>query len=131
MGERAVRIRRHFERQNDAEALKARLAADNASMKDAPFFTLQTLAAYDGKDSSKPILLALGGHVLDVSASAYLYGPGAPRHCYAGHSITRALAKGPTDPSEVQRGDDVLGLSSDELQVLQKRLIFFLQKFPK
>ena len=42
------------------------------------------------------ILLAIGGHVLDVTASAFLYGPGKPRWCYAGRAVGRASALGTT-----------------------------------
>lgn len=129
--ERAARLQRHLRRKADEEALSTELVVGKASMDDAPVFSLGDLEAFDGNDSAKQILLALGGHVLDVSTSAYLYGPGAPRHCYAGHSITRALAKGSTEASDIQRGDDILDLTPLELKVLQKRLIFFLQKFPK
>jgi len=43
-------------------------------------------------DPDLPIWLGLGGHVIDVSQSAYLYGPGKPRSCYAGKDVTRISA---------------------------------------
>jgi hypothetical protein len=38
------------------------------------------LAKYDGQDPFKPILLALRGTILDVTAGRDMYGPGAALH---------------------------------------------------
>mmetsp|Transcript_50150 Transcript_50150/g.68214 ORF Transcript_50150/g.68214 Transcript_50150/m.68214 type:complete len:253 (-) Transcript_50150:13-771(-) len=80
------------------------------------------LARFDASDPTLPILMAVGGHVLDVSKSDYLYGPQKPRHCYAGRSITRALATGSVDEAELSRGDDLDGLTDANLAALKKRV---------
>lgn len=51
------------------------------------------LASSDGKDPSKPILVAIEGTVFDVSAGAEHYGPGGSYHVFAGKEIARYLAK--------------------------------------
>lgn len=89
------------------------------------------LALHDGSREGMPILLAVGGHVLDVSASAYLYGPGKPRAVYAGKDITRALARNSIQAEDIAKGSDLFGLSTDELSRLNDRLTYFLHKFDK
>ena len=59
-----------------------------------PLFLLLLLISINthSSDPDLPIWLGLGGHVIDVSKSAYLYGPGKPRSCYAGRDATRISA---------------------------------------
>ena len=59
-----------------------------------PLFLLLLLISINthSSDPDLPIWLGLGGHVIDVSKSAYLYGPGKPRSCYAGKDVTRISA---------------------------------------
>ena len=75
--------------------------------------------------------LAIGGHVLDVSKSLYLYGPKAPRAMYAGRAITRAAALRKADDATVARGDDIADFSEQQLRDLRERVEFYLSKFPK
>jgi len=92
-------------------------------------FTLSELASYDGVEDSQPIFVALGGRVFDVSESRHMYGPGMPRHCYAGKSVTFALARGSIQAADIARGDDVQGLSAEELKTLHSRLKYFMEKY--
>jgi len=118
-----------------AEATEAK-AALNPSGK---VFTVSELKRFDGSPDapSRALLLAIGGHVLDVSRSAFLYGKEKPRGCFVGRDITRVSSlqgvKGlsPCDAMELSRGSDLGGLSSMQLVSLQKRVDFFLAKFPK
>ena len=47
------------------------------------------LLAYNGMDRRKPLLLALKGRVIDVSAGADFYGPGGPYGIFAGKDARR------------------------------------------
>lgn len=88
---------------------------------------LRGLDGFDGRG----LALAIGGHVLDVSKSLYLYGPKAPRAMYAGRAITRAAALRKADDATVARGDDIADFSEQQLRDLRERVEFYLSKFPK
>ena len=47
-------------------------------------FTEAELQLYDGRDQTKPLLLALKFRVLDVSTGADYYGSGGSYHVFAG-----------------------------------------------
>ena len=47
---------------------------------------------YRGRDLSKPLLLALKGRVLDVSAGSEYYGPEGPYQLMAGKDASYAFA---------------------------------------
>ncbi|KAG8096183.1 hypothetical protein GUJ93_ZPchr0013g34158 [Zizania palustris] len=79
--------------------------------------TLQQLAAYDGKDPSKPILIAIRGQVYDISRGRLFYGPQGSYSLFAGRDATRALALMSFDPIDLT--GDLEGLDPDELEVLQ------------
>jgi len=53
--------------------------------------SLQTLAASDGTDPSRPTLVAIKGIVFDVSGNP-AYSPGKNYHVFAGKDASRALA---------------------------------------
>jgi membrane-associated progesterone receptor component len=53
--------------------------------------SLAQLAAYDGKDPSKPIYVAIKGKVFDVSAKKEMYGPGAGYNIFAGKDASKGL----------------------------------------
>ena len=90
--------------------------------------------------------------MLDVTGSAFLYGPRKPRWCYAGRAVSRASALGITcqvkkegaagagaaaeseaDVLAVRAAisDDMTGLGEKEWAILRKRVGFFLERFPK
>jgi len=64
-------------------------APPRAALRD---FTPAELALHDGSAPGRPICLAVGGVVLDVSERPRLFAPGGPRAVYAGRAVTRALA---------------------------------------
>ncbi|KAL5209074.1 hypothetical protein ABZP36_004697 [Zizania latifolia] len=91
--------------------------------------TLQQLAAYDGKDPSKPILIAIRGQVYDISRGRLFYGPQGPYSLFAGRDATRALALMSFDPIDLT--GDLVGLGPDELEVLQDWEDKFKERYPR
>jgi len=57
--------------------------------------SLAQLAAYDGKDASKPIYVAIKGKVFDVTAKREMYGPGAGYNIFAGKDASKGLGQCP------------------------------------
>ena len=90
-------------------------------------YSLQELAAYDGSDPSKPLLLAIRGQVYDVTRGQDFYGPGGPYGMFAGKDCTRALAKVSFD-AELFTGD-IDGLEPDELDKLEGWIEMFEGKY--
>lgn len=129
--EASARRQRHAARHRKEAEVKQSKARAKALESGGKVYSMLELARFDASDPTLPILMAVGGHVLDVSKSDYLYGPQKPRHCYAGRSITRALATGSVDEAELSRGDDLDGLTDANLAALKKRVLFLLGKFPK
>ncbi|KAL5218601.1 hypothetical protein ABZP36_019285 [Zizania latifolia] len=91
--------------------------------------TLQQLAAYDGKDPSKPILIAIRGQVYDVSRGRLFYGPQGPYSLFAGRDASRALALMSFDPIDLT--GDLEGIGPDEIEVLQDWEDKFKERYPK
>lgn len=56
--------------------------------------TDKELQAYDGKDPTKPIYIALNGTIYDVTAGARVYGPGGSYSIFAGKDAARAFVTG-------------------------------------
>jgi predicted heme/steroid binding protein len=115
------------ERNARGGALRALLAHDPARR----LFTATELRAHDGSDPELPLLLAVGGHVVDVSASSWLYGPTAPRAIYAGRAVTRALVLQSTEPDDVARGDDADDFTAEQIATRLQRVRFYVETFPK
>uniref|UniRef100_A0A0D9VTF6 Cytochrome b5 heme-binding domain-containing protein n=1 Tax=Leersia perrieri TaxID=77586 RepID=A0A0D9VTF6_9ORYZ len=90
--------------------------------------TLERLAAYDGKDPAKPILIAIRGQVYDVSRGRLFYGPQGPYSLFAGRDATRALALMSFDPIDLT--GDLEGLGPDDLEVLQDWEDKFKERYP-
>ncbi|EEE58966.1 hypothetical protein OsJ_10653 [Oryza sativa Japonica Group] len=90
--------------------------------------TLEQLAAYDGKDPAKPILIAIRGQVYDVTRGRLFYGPQGPYSLFAGRDATRALALMSFDPIDLT--GDLDGLGPDELEVLQDWEDKFKERYP-
>ncbi|WCJ28760.1 membrane steroid binding protein 1 [Euphorbia peplus] len=89
----------------------------------------QDLKAYDGSDPDKPLLMAIKGHIYDVSSSRMFYGPGGPYAKFAGRDASRALALLSFDPQDLTGNLD--GLGESELQVLQDWEYKFMEKYVK
>ncbi|KAH6680248.1 putative membrane steroid-binding protein 2 [Halenospora varia] len=69
-------------------------------------YTDADLAAFDGTDPSKPILLAINGTIYDVSAGRRFYGPGGSYSFFSGCDASRAFI---TSCFEEDRIPDIRG----------------------
>ena len=118
---------KHADHDAREAALLALLAHDPAHR----LFTASELLNYDGSDPELPLLLAIGGHVVDVSASSWMYGSTAPRAIYAGRAVTRALVLQSTKPDDVARADDADDFTAEQNATRLQRVIFYIEKFPK
>jgi membrane-associated progesterone receptor component len=90
-------------------------------------YSLVELAAYDGSDPGKPLLIAVRGQVYDVTRGRDFYGSGGPYGMFAGKDCTRALAKVSFD-AELFTGD-LEGLEPDELDKLEEWIEMFEGKY--
>ncbi|KAF8007134.1 hypothetical protein BT93_K1208 [Corymbia citriodora subsp. variegata] len=91
--------------------------------------TEEQLRAYDGSDPSKPLLMAIKGHIYDVSRSRMFYGPGGSYALFAGRDASRALALMSFDPRDLT--GNIEGLSESELEILQDWEYKFMEKYVK
>ena len=76
------------------------------------------LAAYDGRDADRPILLAADGAVFNVSRGREYYGAGGCYHALAGRDSSRLLAKGRLEPESAAELTEPL--RRDELETLRE-----------
>lgn len=90
-------------------------------------YTRSEFATYDGRDPTKPILLAIRGKVYDVTRGRSFYGPGGPYAAFAGHECARALALDSLEAEDV-RGD-LDDLSAAKLQRLDEWVDTFELKY--
>ncbi|EKM80250.1 hypothetical protein AGABI1DRAFT_113450 [Agaricus bisporus var. burnettii JB137-S8] len=85
-------------------------------------FSERMLAQYDGSDPNKPIYLAIGGVVYDVTKSS-AYRPGGSYHVFAGADASRAFATTCLDQDHATH--DLRGLSAAELESMQNWKVFY------
>ncbi len=90
-------------------------------------YTREELAAYDGKDPTKPILFAIRGKIYDVTRGRMFYGPGGPYALFAGRTCTRAFALDSLDPADIT--DDESGLTPAQLSRLEDWIDNFETKY--
>lgn len=55
------------------------------------YMTEEELLAYDGRDASKPLYLAINGTIYDVSNGRRMYGPGGSYSVFAGRDASRGF----------------------------------------
>ncbi|CAK9866435.1 unnamed protein product [Sphagnum jensenii] len=91
--------------------------------------TLEELAAYNGSDPQKPLLMAIKAQIYDVSQSRAFYGPGGPYALFAGKDASRALAKMSFEENDLT--GDIEGLSPYELEALTDWEYKFMSKYVK
>jgi len=90
-------------------------------------YGLSELAAYDGSDLGKPLLIGIRGQVYDVTRGRDFYGPGGPYAMFAGKDCTRALAKMSFEPELFSGNTD--GLEPEELEKLEEWIEMFEGKY--
>ncbi|ETW02780.1 hypothetical protein H310_05271 [Aphanomyces invadans] len=94
-----------------------------------PAFTIEELKQYDGTDESRPIYMAVGGVVLDVTSGSKFYQKGAEYNQFAGQACTRALALASLDVKDIN--DDVSDFTPAQEKELEATLSFYQGKYPK
>lgn len=87
---------------------------------------LEELKAYDGKDTGKPIYLAIKGTIFDVSKGRHFYGPDGI-YPFAGRECARAFALLSTDKEDCN--DNLDGLHEMDLENLQGWQAKFYAKY--
>ena len=90
-------------------------------------YALTELAHYDGSDPRRPLLIAIRGHVYDVTRGRSFYGPGGPYSTFAGKDCTRALAKMSFEPADFTGSLD--GLDIEDLEKLDEWIETFEMKY--
>ncbi|ETP34681.1 hypothetical protein F442_17030 [Phytophthora nicotianae P10297] len=96
-----------------------------AEAEGLPKYTLDQLRMYDGSDEEKPILLAVGGKVLDVTSGAKFYAKGKSYNQFAGTACTRALALG-----SLKKERRRLGLQRQEKEGTRRNQGVLLREVP-
>ena len=95
-------------------------------------FSLEELRQHDGSDPARPLHLAIGGDVFDVSVKgAQFYGPGMGYSLFAGRDATRSLALGSLDHVDLERGDDIADFTPQQLEALREQHAFYKGKYPR
>ncbi|CAD5126076.1 DgyrCDS14242 [Dimorphilus gyrociliatus] len=98
--------------------------------RELPVFSHEELSQYNGKDTEKPVYLAVKGVVFDVSEGRRFYGPGGNYHMMAGKDVSRAMAT--QELMDQDMTHDVAGLSDDQLQSLDNMFTkLYLTKYKK
>jgi predicted heme/steroid binding protein len=89
-------------------------------------YTPEELAQYDGRDPSKPLLLAIMGRVYDVTKGYDKYGPGRSYHFFTGKDATRSFITGCfNDECFAKQPKGLEGLSAKEIQTLKDWVAFY------
>ncbi|XP_033735142.1 neuferricin homolog [Pecten maximus] len=96
---------------------------------EAKRFTAAEIRGYDGRDSKKPLLMAVRGVVFDVSDGKDFYGPGAGYHALVGRDASRAIALWSLEEKDMVH--DLSGLSDDSLKGLDDVFVgTYKKKYP-
>ncbi|KAG6580027.1 RxLR-like protein [Phytophthora cinnamomi] len=99
-----------------------------AEAEGLPKYTLDQLRMYDGSDEEKPILLAVGGKVLDVTSGAKFYAKGKSYNQFAGTACTRALTLGSLKKEDIS--DDISDFDDKKMKELDETKEFYYEKYP-
>ena len=90
--------------------------------------TLSRLLLYGGRNPSKPLLLALKGRVLDVSAGAEYYGPEGPYQLMAGKDASYAFAMMSLKAEDAHA--NLAGVPDEHLKILDDWFDKLTKKYP-
>lgn len=99
---------------------KERKKANHCLVQNGPFYmTERELLAYDGRDPSKPLYLAINGTIYDVSNGRRMYGPGGSYSFFAGRDAARGFVTGcfAEDQTADLRGVEEMFLPVDDPEV--------------
>jgi membrane-associated progesterone receptor component len=102
-------------------------ARPRADVSSTRVWTLDELREYDGRDSQKPLMLSIGGFVMDVSSGAKFYSPGTEYAQFAGRAATRALSIASLDMADIS--DDVADFTDRQRGEMEERIQFYLDKY--
>jgi len=109
-------LQRRLAAMDEASARAEAAALSTKLQKNPKTFTKDELLAYNGMDRRKPLLLALKGRVIDVSAGADFYGPGGPYGIFAGKDASKGFAM--MSLKEEDAHSDLTGVDDDHLKIL-------------
>ncbi|CAO1621064.1 unnamed protein product [Sympodiomycopsis kandeliae] len=85
-------------------------------------FTMNELSLYNGRDSSRPIYIAILGNVYDVTKGGTAYSPGGSYDFFAGRDASRAYTTG---CFKTHLTHDLRGLSQVEIEQIKAWETFF------
>ena len=86
------------------------------------------LKAYDGRDISRPLLLALKGRVMDVSTGSDYYGPEGAYKFFAGKDASYAFAMMSLKLEDAHA--DLTGVPDEHLKILDDWYEKLTKKYP-
>jgi len=121
-------LQRRLAAMDEASARAEAAALSTKLQKNPKTFTKDELLAYNGMDRRKPLLLALKGRVIDVSAGADFYGPGGPYGIFAGKDASKGFAM--MSLKEEDAHSDLTGVDDDHLKILDDWYSKLTGKYP-
>jgi len=92
-------------------------------------FTVQELKAYDGTQPDGRVLVAVNGHVYDVTKGRKFYGPGGPYSAFGGRDASRGLATFKVTSSDTEEYDDLSDLDTMEMDSVREWEMQFKEKY--
>lgn len=93
-------------------------------------FTLESLAKYNGQDSSLPIYLGVKGIVYDVSSKPEFYGATGGYGVFSGKEASRGLAKSSTKAEDLLPYGVWDNLDEKETKTLNEWEVVYKKKYP-
>lgn len=92
-------------------------------------FTIQELKKYDGNQPDGRVLVAVNGHVYDVTKGRRFYGPGGPYAAFGGRDASRGLATFNVTSSDTEEYDDLSDLDTMEMESVREWELQFKEKY--
>eukprot|EP00793_Prasinoderma_coloniale_P005139 PRCOL_00000900-RA len=93
-------------------------------------FSLEALRAFDGSDSSKPLLVGCKSNIYDMAKGKDFYGKGGPYNCFAGRDASVALAKMAFNEEYLAADWENYKMSQSESDILDDWEKKFATKYP-
>jgi len=92
-------------------------------------FTVQELKQFDGTQPDGRVLVAVNGHVYDVTKGKKFYGPGGPYAAFGGRDASRGLATFNVTSSDTEEYDDLSDLDTMEMESVREWEMQFKEKY--